>query len=130
MIRARNVEQGYRSKLTEFVSCDISTDAANLKTVLVSPRCAVKIKKIICVYRVATNATAITFRTIKVGTYANDDLYYVAVPSVSTALGTVEELTPISSAQVPAGTAVTICFGTGADTNTGEIDVAVEYEPV
>lgn len=103
-------------------------DVPQEKSVVLHPTCAIEIVSIRLVYTVATNGGTIV-GTIQVGIPSDPDLYADITPAASQAINTLTSVTPLSSAIVPAGTALQIINTdlTGTGTNTGEVAVVVEY---
>jgi len=105
-------------------------NASTQSKALVSPDSDIRITGVSFVYSVATN-TGTLAENFQVGTAADGDMYFIGLAVISQALGVIENKTLLSTALLPAGTALLVNKVTGTTgANTGEITVVVRYEPV
>jgi hypothetical protein len=131
VIGNRNMQRGSKKRfLTYYKDIDVPGAIAS-SVVLVDPENDIKIQKVSLVYHVATDATALSTDTIRVGTIATPTLYCAALPVISTAAGTVTNISLSSTAPVPAGTALCITASAfTANANVGAVSLVVAYELV
>ena len=128
MIQNKNLCKAVKKKRIT-VHHDISATRQYATTYL-DPENATKITDIYMYYSVATNTGTCT-ETVRVGTPASAALYCAAIPLISKDAGTLAKQVLLSSAVLPAGTALVVRrSAVVGGTNTGEVMVTVFFETI
>jgi hypothetical protein len=130
MIKNRNLDRDAKRRVSGSVRFDLSGEEGVGKLLVIHAECAILIKKIFVCYSVATDSNN-DITALQVGTPGALTTYYNTAPAISTAAYTeliAESVAPYT--EVPKQTAIIASLAAGTCTNTGEVDVAIEYEVI